>query len=133
MIAIAAGRDNILPGCLPVARAGQHVVDRQLRAAWLNPTVLAGLTVTRKHAAARAGQPQSARNLDVAHQADDERDIEEQALRAQTLFGRLDHLCFFLKQEYDRAPSRDELERLVASVENQDTLPQQEPPFQSRT
>jgi len=118
MVTLAAGRDNILPGCLPVARAGQHVVDRQLRAAWLNPTVLAGLTVTRKHAAARAGQPQTARNLYIAYQADDERNIEEQALCAKTLLGRLDHLRFFLKQEYDRAPSRDELERLVASVEN---------------
>ncbi len=109
------------------------MIDCQLAATGLNAAVLAGLTVTRKHAAARARQPQTARNLDIAYQANDQRNIEEQALRAQALLSRLDHLCFFLKQEYDRAPSRDELERLVASVENQDTLPQQEPPFQSRT
>ena len=81
------------------------MVDCQLRAPGLSPTVLACLTITRKHAAARAGQPQTARNLDVAYQANDQRNIEKQALRAQTLFGRLDHLRFFLKQEYDRAPS----------------------------
>ena len=109
------------------------MIDCQLAAAGLNAAVLAGFTVTRKHAAARAGQPQAARNLDVAYQANDQRNIEEQALRTQALLSRFDHFRFFLKQQHDRTPSRDELERLVASVENQDTLPQQEPPFQSRT
>ena len=94
------------------------MVDRQLCAAGLNPTVLAGLTITRKHAAARAGQPQTAGHLDVAYQANDQRNIEKQALRTQALLGRLDHFRFFLKQQHDRTPGRDELERLVASVEN---------------
>ena len=80
------------------------MIDRQLRAPRLSATVLAGLTVARKHAAARAGQPQAARNLDVAYQANDQWNIEKQALRAQALLGCLDHFCFFLKEKYDRTP-----------------------------
>src|SRR3982751_4303219 len=105
------------------------MVDRKLRAARLDPTVLAGLAVARKDTTARAGQPHTARDLDIAYQPYDQRDIKEEALCAQALLGSLDKLGLLLKQQHDRTPGRDELKRLVTSIKDETTLPQEKTPF----
>lgn len=109
------------------------MINRQMRSAGLHGAVLAGFAIAREHTAARARQPQAAWDLDIAHKPDHYRNIKRETLGAQTLRGSLDQLGLFLQQQNDRTPSRDYLKWLVASVENENTLPQAKPPFQSRT
>ena len=97
VVAIAAGRDHIIPGGQPAARARQHVVDGQLPAARLGAAVLACFAVTSQYAAARAGQPQTSWNANIAYQPDNDWNVEGKALRAQALLGSLDKFGFFLQ------------------------------------
>ena len=85
------------------------MIDGEVRAAWLSAAILARLAVAHQHAAARAGQPQAARDLDIAHQPDDQRDLEREALCAQALCGCFDQFSLLLEQQHHRAPDGDEL------------------------
>ena len=133
VVAVTAGRHHVLPGCLATARARQDVIDGQVGATRLSPAVLAGLTIASQNAAARAGQPHTARNLDITHQPDDQRNIEEETLRAEALLGCLNQFGLLLEKQNNCTPSRDKLKRLVACVEDENALSQEKPPFQSRT
>lgn len=70
------------------------------------------------------------RNSDITHKANNDRYIQGESCCTELLFGSLDKFGFLLEQQYHCAPNGDELQWLVAGVENKNSLSQDDHPLQ---
>ena len=79
--------------------------------------VLAPMAVAGEHGPARKRRGRPERHPHEVHQADDGRDRDVPALGVELGAVAVDDLGLLLQHQHDRAPRRDDAERLEAGVE----------------
>src|SRR5437773_9799522 len=117
VIAVAARRDDVLPGVLPAAVAWHHVVERQV----VPPlaAVLAGVVVALEHFLARQLHDR-ARPLHVIGEADDRGGWETEPLAGHDVAVLFDDGRLLLREQDDSAPDVAHVQRLEVEVQDQD-------------
>ena len=115
VVAPDAGRDDVGPLVPPAARARVHVVDGVRAAA----AVRAPVVVALQHRAARGGHRAAHGDVDVAGQAQDDRQGHGHVLGVQHAAVGLEHGRLAGHHEHHGTPQAHDAQRLHAGVEQQ--------------